>query len=58
VADLIKTAEFDDWLRALRDRTALFRIAARIDRLASGNPGDVRPIGGGLSEMRIDHGPG
>jgi putative addiction module killer protein len=36
----------------------MVRIAARIDRLASGNPGDVKPIGGGLSEMRIDYGPG
>lgn len=34
------------------------RIAARIDRLALGNPGDVRPVGSGISEMRIDHGPG
>jgi putative addiction module killer protein len=45
-------------LRTLRDRQAKVRIAARIDRLASGNPGDVKPIGGGLSEMRINHGPG
>ena len=36
----------------------MVRILARIDRLASGNPGDVKPIGGGLSEMRIDQGPG
>ena len=34
------------------------KIAVRIDRLATGNPGDVKPIGGGLSEMRIDYGPG
>lgn len=34
------------------------RIAARIDRLALGNPGDVKPIGSGISEMRIDYGPG
>lgn len=34
------------------------RIAARIDRLAFGNPGDVKPVGGGVSEMRIDYGPG
>lgn len=45
-------------MRTLRDRQAKVRIAARIDRLASGNPGDVKPIGGGLSEMRINHGPG
>jgi len=34
------------------------RIAARIDRLALGNPGDVKPVGSGISEMRIDYGPG
>jgi putative addiction module killer protein len=56
--ELIKTSVFDTWLRTLRDRQAKVRIAARIDRLASGNPGDVKPIGGGLSEMRINHGPG
>ncbi len=56
--ELIKTSAFDAWLRGLRDRRAIARIAARIDRLASGNPGDVKPVGGGLSEMRIDHGPG
>ena len=56
--ELIKTSAFDTWLRTLRDRQAKVRIAARIDRLASGNPGDVKPIGGGLSELRISHGPG
>ncbi len=56
--ELIKTAAFNAWMRAMRDRRAVTRIAARIDRLASGNPGDVKPIGGGLSELRIDHGPG
>jgi putative addiction module killer protein len=56
--EVVKTSRFDVWLRSLRDRAAVVRIAARIDRLASGNPGDVRPVGGGLSEMRIDHGPG
>ena len=56
--ELIKSSTFDAWFRGLRDRRAFARIAARIDRLASGNPGDVKPIGGGLSEMRIDYGPG
>jgi putative addiction module killer protein len=50
--------EFNRWLRDLRDTQAKARIAARIRRLAFGNPGDVKPIGGGLSEMRIDYGPG
>jgi putative addiction module killer protein len=42
----------------LKDRQAMARIAARIDRLALGNPGDVKPVGSGISEMRIDYGPG
>jgi putative addiction module killer protein len=58
MVELIRTTVFDVWMRALRDRQAIVRIAARIDRLASGDPGDVKPIGGGLSELRIDHGPG
>ena len=58
MVELFKTTEFDEWLRALRDRRAVARIVARIDRLASGNPGDVKPVGKGLSEMRIDYGPG
>jgi len=42
----------------LRDRHAAARVQARIDRLAFGNPGDVKPVGSGISEMRIDYGPG
>ena len=56
--ELVKSATFDRWLRSLRDRRALARIQARIDRLATGNPGDVKPVGGGISEMRINYGPG
>lgn len=56
--ELIKSATFDRWLRDLRDMRAKARIQARLDRLAGGNPGDVKPIGGGISEMRIDYGPG
>ncbi len=52
--EIFKTARFDTWLRKLRDRHAV----ARIDRLAVGNPGDVKPVGSGISEMRIDYGPG
>jgi putative addiction module killer protein len=47
-----------NWLRALRDRQARSRILARIDRLALGNPGDVKAVGEGISEMRINYGPG
>jgi len=53
-----QTELFARWLGALRDSTARARIAARIRRLALGNPGDVKPVGEGVSEMRIDFGPG
>lgn len=56
--EIRRTASFDEWLRALRDRVALARILVRIDRLALGNPGDVRPVGEGVNELRIDYGPG
>ena len=55
---LIKSENFDRWLRRLRDRRARARIEARILRLSLGNPGDVKPVGRGVSEMRIDYGPG
>jgi putative addiction module killer protein len=58
MADVRRTLEFDRWLDGLRDRAGRSRIMARIDRLALDNPGDVKPVGGGVSEMRIDHGPG
>lgn len=53
-----QTERFADWLTRLRDREARGRINLRIRRLSLGNFGDVRPIGGGLSELRIDVGPG
>jgi putative addiction module killer protein len=53
-----QTERFARWLSGLRDRKARLRIQVRIDRLALGNPGDVKPVGGGISEMRIDCGPG
>lgn len=52
------TEEFRAWLRSLKDRVGAARIAARLDRLAAGNPGDVKPVGQGVSELRIPHGPG
>jgi putative addiction module killer protein len=52
------TAEFDAWLARLADAIGKARIIVRIKRLAAGNSGDVRPIGHGLSELRIDSGPG
>ncbi len=53
-----KTDAFINWANGLRDEDAKAKIAARLDRLAMGNRGDVKSVGGGVSEMRIDHGPG
>ena len=52
-----QTQVFAQWLATLRDSQARARINARIRRMSLGNPGDVRPVGGGVSEMRIDYGP-
>jgi putative addiction module killer protein len=56
--ELIQSETFRDWLIRLKDRQAKARIQARIDRLALGNPGDVKAVGDGISELRIDYGPG
>ena len=53
-----QTEVFVRWFSGLRDRQAHRRIQVRIDRLETGNFGDVRPVGHGVSELRIDHGPG
>ena len=53
-----RTDAFDGWLKGLKDSKGRTKIQARIDRLANGNAGDVGPIGAGLSELRIDFGPG
>ena len=53
-----QTAVFESWLERLRDQQAKARIAARILRIAGGNLGDVRPVGGGISELRLQFGPG
>jgi putative addiction module killer protein len=58
VIEIRETLVFHDWLRELRDIQAKARIAARTRRLAFGNPGDVRPAGEGVSELRIHYGPG
>ena len=55
---IVRTAEFNRWIGALRDRQAKVRILVRIDRLASGNPGQTRSLAGGVEEMKIDYGPG
>jgi len=58
VYELRKTEQFAQWLDSLRDIRAKARVLVRIERLAQGNPGDVRPVGEGVSEMRIHYGPG
>lgn len=56
--EIRKTEVFARWLDELRDLRARARIQARIERLAAGNPGDVKPAGEGVSELRLDYGPG
>lgn len=56
--EIVQSEEFEQWIGALRDLRAQLRIRARIARLAHGNPGDVKPVGEGISEMRVDYGPG
>jgi len=58
VYEIRRSATFDVWLANLNDSNARARVAARIDRLRTGNPGDVKPVGSGVSEMRVDYGPG
>ena len=53
-----QTAEFARWLKSVRDERAQQRIAQRLFRLQGGNRGDWKSVGEGVSEMRIDHGPG
>lgn len=56
--EIRKTETFAKWLDGLDDIRARARILVRIERLAAGNPGDVKPVGEGVSELRIDYGPG
>ena len=58
MVEVLRTAIFDRWLGRLKDRRAVARILVRIDRLALGHPGDVKSVGGGVSELKIDYGPG
>ena len=58
MADVRQTAIFRDWRRNLRDRRAAAKITSRIQRLANDYLGDVKSIGEGVSEMRIEYGPG
>ncbi|MBE3117737.1 MAG: type II toxin-antitoxin system RelE/ParE family toxin [Planctomycetes bacterium] len=56
--EIRKTHEFAEWLDGLGDVRARARILVRIERFAAGNPGDVKAVGEGVSELRIDYGPG
>ena len=58
MVEIRKTNQFASWIDKLRDVQAKARVLVRIQRLVDGNPGDVKPIGKGLSEMRINYGPG
>jgi putative addiction module killer protein len=58
MVEIRKTETFAKWLDGLDDIRARARILVRIERLAAGNPGDVKPVGEGVSELRIDYGPG
>ena len=58
VVEIRQTEVYARWFRRLRDRQARVRIDSRIRRMSLGNFGDVRPVGEGVSEIRIDYGPG
>ena len=58
MVEIRKTDVFVKWLDGLRDIQARSRVLVRIERLAAGNPGDVKPVGEGVSELRIDYVPG
>ena len=53
-----QTATYSEWFSNLRDHAAKIRINIRIRRLSVGNPGDVKPVGEGVSELRVNYGPG
>jgi putative addiction module killer protein len=58
MTEIRKTDPYAKWIDGLRDIHARARILARVERLATGNPGDVKPVGEGVSELRINYGPG
>jgi putative addiction module killer protein len=58
MVEIRKTVTFAKWLDGLRDIHARARVMVRIKRLSSGNPGDVKPVGEGVSELRVNYGPG
>ncbi|MEI2764916.1 MAG: type II toxin-antitoxin system RelE/ParE family toxin [Dermatophilaceae bacterium] len=58
MVEVVRPGTFDRWFRQLKDRAAVARVLVRINRLAAGNPGGVKPVGQGVSELRIAYGPG
>jgi putative addiction module killer protein len=58
MTEVRQTDKYSKWFDALHDKQARARINTRIRRLSLGNPGDVKPVGEGVSELRIDYGPG
>jgi putative addiction module killer protein len=58
MVEILRSQTFADWLNSLRDNQARLRINARIIRMEAGNMGDTAPVGEGVSELRIHHGPG
>jgi putative addiction module killer protein len=56
--EIRQTETYSEWFSDLRDHQAKARINIRIRRLSMGNPGDVKPVGRGVSELRVDYGPG
>lgn len=58
MVEIRQTQVFAAWLDGLKDRNARARIQVRLDRLALGLAGDVKPVGSGVSELRVDYGPG
>jgi putative addiction module killer protein len=58
MVEIRKTDVFANWIDELQDIRARARILVRIERMAAGNPGDAKPVGEGVSEIRIDYGPG
>ena len=58
ISEVRTTVAFDAWLRGLKDKTSSAIIARRIRRVSTGNLGDTRSLGDGVSELRVHHGPG
>ncbi|WP_459862417.1 type II toxin-antitoxin system RelE/ParE family toxin [Endothiovibrio diazotrophicus] len=58
MVEIRKTDVYAKWLNGLRDIRARARVLVRVERLAAGNPGDAEPVGEGVSELRINYGPG